>query len=301
MRRTRRGERLGADLDDEMTRYAYVNVRYARAAEAAVSIEDRGYQFADSVYEVCLYVNGAYWDEEGHLARLNRSLAALSISQPMSVRALKSVMNALVRKNRVKTALVYVQVTRGVAPRTHAFPEKDISPSLVMTARAFNIENNHAQADRGVAVVTTPDIRWGRVDIKTTGLLPNVLAKQEARKAGATEAWLVRNGKVTEGSSSNAWIVTKAGELVTHPLGAEILGGITRQTVIRCAEAMQIKVVERAFTPAEALSSAEAFLTSASNLVMPVVKIDGKPIGGGAPGPVAKRLREAYLRECLPA
>jgi len=284
-----------------MPRYAYVNGRYARAAEAAVHIEDRGYQFADGVYEVCLFVNGAYWDEEGHLARLARSLAALSIARPMSERALKTVMNALVRKNRVKTALVYVQVTRGVAPRNHPFPQQDIAPSLVMTARAFNLEKSNAQADKGVAVITAPDIRWARVDIKTIGLLPNVLAKEEARKAGATEAWLIRNGKVTEGSSSNAWIVTKSGELITHPLGSEILGGITRQTVIRCAEAMQIKVVERAFTPAEALSSAEAFLTSASNLVMPVVKIDGTPIGGGAPGPVARRLREAYLRECLPA
>ncbi len=284
-----------------MPRYAYVNGRYARAAEAEVHIEDRGYQFGDGVYEVCLFANGAYWDEEGHFARLDRSLAALSIARPMSERALKAVMNALVRKNRVKTALVYMQVTRGVAPRNHAFPQKETAPSLVMTARAFNLEKNNAQAERGVAVITAPDIRWGRVDIKSIGLLPNVLAKEEARKAGATEAWLLRDGKITEGSSSNAWIVTKSGEIVTHPLGTEILGGITRQTVIRCAESLQIKVVERAFTAAEALNSAEAFLTSASNLVMPIVKIDGKPIGGGAPGPVAKRLREAYLRECLPA
>jgi D-alanine transaminase len=281
-----------------MPKIAYVNGQYTPTAQARVHIEDRGYQFADGVYEVCLVVDGAYWDEDGHLARLDRSLRELSIAKPMSARAMKTVMAALVRKNRLKTSLVYIQVTRGVAARNHPFPEKDIEPSLVMTARAFNLEKSEQQAGAGVAVVTAPDNRWGRVDIKTIGLLPNVLAKEEARKAGAAEAWLVRNDKVTEGASSNAWIVTRNGELVTHPLGHEILGGITRQTVIKCAEALQMKVVERPFTTAEAQDAAEAFLTSATTLVMPVVRIDGKEIGEGKPGPVSRRLRDAYIEHC---
>ena len=281
-----------------MPRIAYVNGRYASAAEASVHIEDRGYQFSDGVYEVCLVVDGAYWDEEGHLARLDRSLEALSIARPMSERALKTVMAALVRKNRLKTALVYIQVTRGVAPRNHSFPDKKIEPAIVMTARAFNLEKSEKLASAGVDVVMEPDIRWGRVDIKSISLLPNVLAKQAAKKAGAVEAWLVKGDKVTEGSSSNAWIVTRDGELVTHPLGHEVLGGITRQTVIACAEELQMRVVERAFTTEEAMDAAEAFLTSASTLVMPVVRIDGKNIGEGKPGPVSKRLREAYIERC---
>ncbi|MBI1364823.1 MAG: D-amino-acid transaminase [Alphaproteobacteria bacterium] len=278
-----------------MPRIAYVNGRYTSAAEACVHIEDRGYQFGDGVYEVCLVVDGAYWDEEGHLARLDRSLKALSIARPMSERALKTVMAALVRKNRLKTALVYIQVTRGVASRNHPFPEKKVAPSLVMTARAFNLEKSEQQAAAGVDVITAPDIRWGRVDIKTINLLPNVLAKQEAQKAGAAEAWLVKGDTVTEGASSNAWIVTRDGELVTHPLSNEILGGITRQAVIECAEALQMRIVERAFTTEEAVNAAEAFLTSATGLVMPVVRIDGKPIGEGKPGPVSRRLRNAYI------
>lgn len=281
-----------------MPKIAYVNGRYAPTGEASVHIEDRGYQFGDGVYEVCLVVDGAYWDEEGHLARLDRSLKELSIAKPMSERAMKTAMAALVRKNRLKTALVYVQVTRGVAPRNHPFPEKQPRPSLVMTARAFNLEKNEKQAEEGVRVVTAPDIRWGRVDIKTIGLLPNVLAKEAAKQAGAIEAWLVRGDRITEGASSNAWIVTDRGELVTHPLGNEILGGVTRQTVLECAEELQMTVVERPFTTEEARGAAEAFLTSATNLVMPVVALDGRSIGEGRPGPVSKRLRQAYIERC---
>jgi D-alanine transaminase len=281
-----------------MARVAYVNGRYTPMSRAQVHIEDRGYQFADGIYEVCLFVDGAYWDEEGHFARLKRSLGAISIAPPMTDAALKTVMKGVVRRNRLKRALVYVQVTRGVAPRNHPFPEREIAPCMVVTARRFDLEKSTKQAESGVAVISAPDIRWGRADIKSVGLLPNVLAKQAARKAGALEAWLVRNGKVTEGASSNAWIVTKKGDLITHPLGPEILGGITRQTVIACAEELQIKVIERAFTLEEAHSASEAFLTSASNLVMPIIRIDGKPVGEGAPGSIAKRLREAYIRRC---
>ena len=281
-----------------MPRIAYVNGRYVRQSEAAVHIEDRGYQFADGVYEVCLVIDGVYWDEEGHLARLDRSLKELEIAPPMPRTALKAVLASVVRRNRLKNALVYLQVTRGVAPRNHAFPDPPVPSSLVVTAKPFDLEKCEAQAERGVAVVTQPDIRWGRVDIKTTGLLANALAKEAARREGASEAWLVRDGKVTEGAASNAWIVTRSGEVVTHPLCNEILGGVTRQTVLACAEDLQIRISERPFSLKEVAEAAELFLTSASNLVMPIVKIDGKKVGEGAPGPIALRLREAYLRRC---
>lgn len=279
-----------------MSRVAYVNGRYVRAEAAAVHIEDRGYQFGDGVYEVCLAAAGRFCDLPGHLARLERSLGALSIRPPMSMAALKMTMRTLLRRNKLKDALVYIQVTRGVAPRNHPFPIASIEPALVMTARHFDFAGSNAQAEKGVSVVTAPDIRWGRVDIKTINLLPNVLAKQAARDAGAAEAWLVRNnGEVTEGSSSNAWIVDQTGALVTHPLGHEILGGITRESLLLCAQKLQIKVIERPFTIEEAKSAPEAFLTSATNLVMPVTKIDDKLVGEGRPGPVATQLRGAYM------
>ncbi|MBB5519966.1 D-amino-acid transaminase [Amphiplicatus metriothermophilus] len=281
-----------------MPRIAYVNGAYVPLAEAAVNVEDRGYQFADGVYEVCLVVGGRFWDEEGHLDRLDRSLAALEIAPPVGRRALRLIASEVLRRNRLRDALVYIQITRGVAARNHAFPMRPVPPSLVVTAKRFDLEKSERLAAIGVSVVTAPDIRWGRADIKSVSLLPNVLAKQAAAKAGATEAWLVRDGKVTEGASSNAWIVTEAGEIVTHPATHEILSGITRRTVIDCAEALQLKVVERPFSAAEALRAQEAFLTSATNLVMPVVAIDGRKIGGGRPGPMARRLREAYIRHC---
>jgi D-alanine transaminase len=215
------------------------------------------------------------------------------------------VLGELLRRNRLKDALVYIQATRGVAPRNHVFPGAQIAPSLIATARAFDIHESDARAGKGLAVIAQPDLRWGRVDIKSVSLLPNILAREAAKKSGAAEAWLVRNGKVTEGAASNAWIVDKKGALVTHPLGHEILGGVTRETVIACAEELQIKVVERAFSLKEAKEAPEAFLTSATNLVAPVVRIDGAVIGHGAPGPVSLRLREAYKvrarrQACIP-
>lgn len=281
-----------------MARIAYVNGAYVPLAEATVNVEDRGYQFADGVYEVCLVVAGRFWDEEGHFDRLDRSLAALAIPAPAGRRALRLIAREVLRRNRLRDAFVYIQVTRGVAARNHAFPTRPIPPSLVVTAKRFDLEKNERQAARGVSVITVPDIRWGRVDIKSISLLPNVLAKQAAARDGAAEAWLVRDGKVTEGASSNAWIVTDAGEIVTHPLTNEILGGITRQTVMSCAETLQLKVAERPFSLAEAQSAREAFLTSATNLVMPVVALDERKIGDGRPGPMARRLREAYIRHC---
>ena len=277
-----------------MARIAYVNGRYVRQDMAAASIEDRGYQFADGIYEVCLVIGGRLWDLDGHLARMKRSLAELRIEQPMGRAALEVVIGELLRRNRLADALVYIQTTRGVAPRNHAFPTDVTAPVMVATARPFDLDASDAQAERGVGVVTQEDIRWGRVDIKTISLLPNVLAKQAAAEAGCAEAWLVRDGRVTEGSSSNAWIVAADGALVTHPKGREILGGITRETALACAHDLQIKVREEAFTLEEAKAAREAFITSATSLVMPVAAIDGPPVGDGGPGPVALRLREAY-------
>jgi D-alanine transaminase len=281
-----------------MPRIAYVNGAYAPLREAVVHIEDRGYQFADGIYEVALRVNGRFWDLDGHLQRWGRSLQELEMNAPMGERALRLVIDRLVERNRLADCVLYMQATRGVAPRNHPFPPEGTRPSLVMTVKPLDLAKLNAVAGRGISVVTAPDIRWGRVDIKSVGLLPNVLAKEAARRAGASEAWLLRDGKVTEGASSNAWIVEKNGVLVTHPLGPEILGGITRATVIACAESLQLKVEERPFTLEEARRAAEAFITSAMNLVTPVVAVDGAKIGGGAPGPIARRLRERYIERC---
>lgn len=281
-----------------MPRIAYVNGAYTPIEDASVHIEDRGYQFADGIYEVVLFVGGRFWDLDGHLKRWARSLRELEIRAPMSEGALRIVIAKLIERNRLKDCMIYMQATRGVAARNHPFPAADTEPALVMTAKPIDLEKLGAKAAKGIGVITAPDIRWGRVDIKTVGLLPNCLAKEQAARAGAAEAWLVKDGKVTEGSSSNAWIVDDKGQLITHPLGEEILGGITRQTAIACAESLQMKVVERAFSVEEALKAREAFITSAMNLVTPVIAIDGKKIGGGAPGPVAARLRAAYVERC---
>lgn len=278
-----------------MPRIAYVNGAYVPLSEASVHIEDRGYQFADGIYEVALNVGGKFWDLDGHLARWNRSLSELEIASVMSDRALRLVIRRLIAKNRLDDCYIYLQATRGVAARNHPFPLEGTRPSLVMTVKPLNLDRLNKIALRGVSVITQPDIRWGRVDIKSVGLLPNILAKEKAKKMGAAEAWLVRDGKITEGGSSNAWIVDASGALVTHPLGREILGGITRQTVIHCAERLQLRVIERPFTVDEVKNAKEAFITSAMNLVTPVISIDGVKIGAGIPGAVAPRLRSAYI------
>ncbi|HNR77660.1 MAG TPA: D-amino-acid transaminase [Parvularculaceae bacterium] len=277
-----------------MPRIAYVNGAYRPLKDAFVHIEDRGYQFADGIYEVALRVDGRFWDLDGHLARWGRSLKELNIAEPMSERALRLVIGRLIAKNRLGDCYIYMQATRGVAPRNHPFPLEGTRPSLVMTVKPLDLRKLNLNAQKGISVITEPDIRWGRVDIKSVGLLPNILAKEKAKRQGSGEAWLVRNGKVTEGGSSNAWIVDEDGALITHPLGNEILGGITRQTVIRCAEELQLRVVERPFTVDEAKNAKEAFITSAMNLVTPVIAVDGARIGNGKPGPIALRLREAY-------
>ncbi|MQT11223.1 D-amino-acid transaminase [Segnochrobactrum spirostomi] len=278
-----------------MSRLAYVNGRYVRHADAAVHIEDRGYQFGDGVYEVCEIRDRAIIDLDLHLDRLDRSLSELRIVMPMSRAALTAVLREVARENRVRDGLVYIQVTRGVARRDHYFPVPAPRPALVVTARSLDRRKGEAAANEGIAVITRPDERWARVDIKTTGLLPNVLAKQAAREAGAREAWLVdRDGYVTEGGSTNAWIVTADGALVTRPAERGILRGITRTVLLKAAEAAGLRVEERPFTVAEAKAAREAFVTAASTIVMPVVRIDDAPVGAGRPGPFALSLRGGF-------
>lgn len=287
-----------------MSRIAYVNGRYLPHALATVHVEDRGYQLADGVYEVCEVMGGRLVDEPRHMARLDRSLAELRIRWPMTPAALGVVLREVVRRNRIVDGLVYLQVTRGVAPRDHAFPASAVPPAMVVTAKSLPLAPRDDRAARGVAVITVPDNRWARVDIKTIGLLPNVLAKQQAREAGAFEAWFVdADGFVTEGASTNAWIVTADRALVTRPAETGILRGITRTVLVDVVTGEGFHLEERRFSVAEALAAREAFLTSATAAVTPIVKIDGKAVGTGKPGPLAAQLRRAFRRavEIAPA
>ncbi len=278
-----------------MSRIAYVNGRYLPHRDACVHVEDRGYQFADGVYEVCEVRGGKLIDERRHLDRLDRSLTELRIAAPMSRGALTTVLRETVRRNLVRDGLVYLQVTRGVARRDHGFPAASVPPSIVVTARSANFAKNDATAAAGMKVISLPENRWDRVDIKSVGLLPNVLAKQAAREAGAGEAWFVdAQGHVTEGASTNAWIVTHDGRLVTRPAEHGILRGITRTVLMEVAAEMQLKVEERAFTLDEAKAAKEAFVSSATSLIMPVIAIDGTPVGTGTVGPVARNLRAQF-------
>lgn len=280
-----------------MSRITYVNGRYLPREQAKVAVEDRGYQFADGVYEVCEVRGGRPVDETRHMARLERSLLELRIARPMSSAALAVVLRETIRRNRVRDGIVYLQVTRGVARRDFPFPPDETKPSLVVTARSNDPARLEAIAAEGVAVVTVPDMRWKRVDIKSVALLPNVLAKQAAREQGAREAWLVdAEGRVTEGASSTAWIVNRDGKLITRALGHDILPGVTRSVVIDAIKAQGLAFEERAFTVEEAYAAREAFITSASQIVLPVVRIDGRPVGNGAPGLVATALRRDFYR-----
>ncbi|MCB1412337.1 MAG: D-amino-acid transaminase [Xanthobacteraceae bacterium] len=280
-----------------MSRIAYVNGHYRNLRDACVNIEDRGYQFSDGVYEVCEIRDGRLVDMPRHMARLQRSLGELRIAMPMPLSALSVVMREVVRRNRVGYGIVYLQITRGVARRDHAFPPDAVRPGVVVTARSLSRARNEATAARGIAVITVPENRWPRVDIKSVSLLPNVLAKQAARDRGAYEAWYVDgDGLVTEGSSSNAWIVTRQGSVVTRSARSGILSGITRSVLIEVMEALQVRFEERPFSPAEARDAAEAFVTSASQIVMPVVSVDGQPIGDGMPGEISRRLRQEFHR-----
>ena len=277
-----------------MARIAYVNGQYVRHRDATVHIEDRGYQFADGVYEVFAVMSGKLIGEVGHLERLTHSLKELRIDWPINRSALMVVINEIVRRNHVYDGIIYLQITRGVAPRDHPFP-KEPNSTIVLTARkSAPLDKEALRA--GSDVITIPDIRWQRCDIKSVALLPNILGKQQARESGAFEAWQVDNtGFVTEGTSTNAWIVTQNGELVTRNVSKEILNGITRLAVIEAAKAVGISIVERPFTPAEAISAREAFVTSSSSHVKAVTRIDGKSIGNGHVGDVTSRILDAYI------
>jgi D-alanine transaminase len=280
-----------------MSRIAYVNGRYRDLRDACVNVEDRGYQFADGVYEVCEVRGARLVDFPRHMARLQRSLSELQIAEPMPITALAIIMREVVRRNRVTFGIVYLQVTRGVARRDHAFPPSSVKPSVVVTARALDYEKKQQTAATGIKVITLAENRWPRVDIKSVSLLPNVLAKQEAREKGAYEAWYVdSDGFITEGASSNAWIVTKDGRAVTRSVDRGVLAGITRAVLVEVMGVLQIRLEERPFTPAEAREAAEAFVTSASQIVMPVVAIDGQVVGNGQPGGITRQLREEFHR-----
>jgi D-alanine transaminase len=278
-----------------MPRFAYVNGHYLRHADATVHVEDRGYQFADGVYEVIAVLGGRLLDEQGHIDRLERSLGELRIAWPMSRRGLGLVIRTLLARNQVATGLVYLQVTRGVAARDFRFPSAT-APSLVITTRRMASFASAAQLGDGVAVITIPDIRWLRRDIKSISLLPQVLGKQAAVEVGAFEAWQVDpDGMVTEGCSSNAWIVTRQGTLVTRAASHMILNGITRLAILRIAKAQAIPFEERSFSLDEAHAAREAFLSSATTFVTPVTRIDGRPVADGRPGRLSSELRRLYL------
>jgi D-alanine transaminase len=278
-----------------MTRIVYVNGRYLPYAQAAVHAEDRGFQFADAVYEVCEVKGGRLVDETRHMGRLARSLAELGMPQPMSAGAWSRVLRETVRRNRVSDGLVYLQVSRGAGPRNFLFPPAGTPPTVVCLARSVSPAEQEAAAEAGIGVKTMPDPRWDRCDIKTVMLLPAALAKEGARAEGAREAWFVdRDGYVTEGASSNAWIVDGEGRLITRPADNHLLRGITRTTLIDVLRREGLELIERAFTVAEAKAAREAFVTSATNIVMPVVRIDGQPVGNGAPGLLSQRLRSEF-------
>lgn len=278
-----------------MPRFAYINGSYKPHHEAMTHIEDRGFQFADGVYEVISLINGIYADERGHLDRLERSLSELQITMPVKRQTLCMIVRELVRRNRISNALIYIQITRGVARRNFPFPPKDTPPTLVITARHFDFKNN-PRVQNGIEVITVPDIRWKRPDIKSVALLPQVLAKQEAYEKGAGEAWMLDSkGNVTEGSSTNTWILDDNNNLITHDASADILKGVTRNAVIHLCDELGLTLCEKSFTPKEAYMAREALNTSASELVVPVIAIDGHKIGNGKPGPVARRLYSLYM------
>ncbi len=277
-----------------MPRYAYVNGRYLPHAQAAVHIEDRGYQFADGVYEVVPVYRGALVDEGPHLDRLERSLRELRIAMPVARATLKLISRELMRRNDLTQGMLYMQVTRGVAPRDHKFPAT-ARPALVMTTRQTK-PHGEALLTQGIKVITVPDIRWQRCDIKSTSLLPNVLAKQQATEAGAYEAWQVDGeGRITEGTSTNAWIVNAEGKVVTRDVSHAILNGITRITLLKQIREAGYELEERAFTLEEAKAAREAFLTSSTSFVLPIVAIDETPVGNGHPGIFCGKLRARYL------
>ncbi len=279
-----------------MGRTVYLNGEYVPEEEAKVSVFDRGFLFADAVYEVTSVHGGRLLDFDGHMTRLKRSLGALEIPFEVDTEAMLEIHREMVKVNAIDEGVVYLQISRGAADRSFMYPGEDVSPTIVLftqTSEALKPKN----PEKGISVVTAEDLRWGRRDIKTVQLLYPSMAKMEAAKSGADDAWLVEEGLITEGTSNNAFIVTWDGTIVTRELSNDILHGITRAAVLRFASETQLRFEERTFTPKEAREASEAFITSASNYVMPVVSIDGVQIGNGKPGPVALRLREIYIAE----
>jgi D-alanine transaminase len=272
---------------------AYVNGSFGPLADAKVSVLDRGFLFADGIYEVSAVLDGKLVDNDAHLARLERSVGEIALPLPETLARIIEIQHELIARNKLIEGVVYIQVTRGAAPRDFVFP-KGVKPSLVMFTQVKNLVDSPA-AKNGIAVITVPDIRWERRDIKSVGLLAQVLAKQAAAEAGAQEAWMIEDGKVTEGGSSSAFILTQDDVLVTRPNSSAILPGCTRKAVIALAEERQLRVEERTFSVDDALKAKEAFITSASSFVQPVVTIDGKHVADGKPGPMATRLREIYV------
>ena len=283
-----------------MSRTVYVNGEFVDENEAKISIFDRGFLMADAVYEVTTVLEGKLIDYPAHMARLERSLAELDMAKPGQFEELLDIHRKLVEVNNITNGLVYLQVSRGAADRDFAYPEAGTPASLVLFTQAKDPLANPL-AERGAKVITVPDQRWGRRDIKTVQLLYPSIAKMAAKSAGVDDAWLEEDGLITEGTSNNTWIVTKDGKLITRQLSNSILHGITRKATMRCAELLQMEVEERAFTRDEAATASEAFFTSASAFVCPVVEIDGNAIGDGVPGPVAKKLREIYVEEAMKA
>ncbi len=279
-----------------MPRIAYVNGAYVPHADAGVHIEDRGYQFADGVYEVCEVRHGYIVDLTRHLDRLDRSLRELRIDWPMSRAALVHVIREVIRRNRVRNGLFYMQVTRGVARRDHVFPSKETMPTIVITAKRTDAEAIAKKATLGISAITVPENRWDRVDIKSVGLLPNVLARQKAKEEGAQEAIFVDpDGTVKEGAATNVWIVDRDGTLRTRPAEHGILKGITRTTLMDVAGPLGLRIEEKAFSVEEMLAAREVFITAATSICFPVVSVDGRPIGNGHPGSIAQNIREAFF------
>ncbi len=281
-----------------MSRIVYVNGDFVPEAEAKVSVFDRGFLMADGVYEVTGVLDGRLVDFPGHVARLRRSLAELDMASPMDDEPLLALHREIVTRNDLADGMIYMQVTRGAPPiRDFAYPNPPVAPTLVLFTQAKASLADDPMARTGMRVISIPDLRWGRRDIKTVQLLYPSMGKMMARAVGADDAWMVEDGVVTEGTSNNAWIV-KGSTLVTRQTGPEILSGITRAAIVRLAEEAQLKIEERPFTLEEAMAADEAFITSATTFVMPVVGIDAAEIGDGRPGPVAARLRDIYIEEC---
>ena len=278
-----------------MDQIAYVNGSFVPMTEAKVSVLDRGFLFADGIYEVAAVLDGKLIDSASHLARLERSVGEIALALPETIDRIEEIQRELIARNGLVNGMVYLQVTRGAdAGRDFAFPKNDVKPTLIMFTTVKDIVGAPS-ARSGIGVITVPDIRWTRRDIKSVALLAQVLAKQAAAEAGAGEAWMIEDGKVTEGGSSSAFILTQDDVIVTRPNGSEILPGCTRKAVVKLAEEHQLRVEERAFSIEEALAAKEAFITSATLFVQAVVTIDGKPVANGKPGPMTDRLRKIYV------